>query len=129
MFNGLATIEIFCAADLQKTDFSKRHSIVSKKNSVVSAYVTVDVDGIVVFKTQVCQKSNNPAWNETCTFMILHGNALRFILFDKGIQNDTYIADLTLDIGKAVEKEWVSIIALNLDCTQPVRKSVHRSAL
>jgi novel protein kinase C epsilon type len=130
VFNGRLKIRLLEADGLKATDYSTR--IFSNSAFQISPYVHLDIDDLIVARTQTKHRTQNPIFNEDFDFEQIHaGLQANFTVFhDSALPPDEFVAntsitlhDLKLKLNPNTNTCWVDLepngrLFLQVDFTQ-----------
>ena len=100
IFSGVIKIKVIEAESLKATDYSTRIFQNSFKGFCVSPYVSLDIDDVLIGRTQAKPRTQNPQYNEEFTSELLHtGRFINATVFhDSALPPDEFVANCTVTL-------------------------------
>lgn len=112
-FSGSLKLMVLEAKDLRPTDFATRHQM--NKLTQIDPYISIDIDDVLIARTQSKSKTNRPVWNENFQTEVHNGQIIGLTVFhDAAIPPDEFVANcfLPLEEFKTNPDSWVSHLVL-----------------
>uniref|UniRef100_A0A8C5MUI2 Protein kinase C n=1 Tax=Leptobrachium leishanense TaxID=445787 RepID=A0A8C5MUI2_9ANUR len=105
-FSGSLKLKIGEAVDLQPTKWSVRHSVfkTKKTSSLLSPYITINVDECRVGQTSIKHRTNKPTFNEEFSVPVFEGNKMELAVFhDTPLGYDDFVANCSLSFHELMK--------------------------
>ncbi|CAI9740941.1 calcium-independent protein kinase C-like [Octopus vulgaris] len=109
-FSGSLKLMVLEAKDLRPTDFATRHQM--NKLTQIDPYISIDIDDVLIARTQSKSKTNRPVWNENFQTEVHNGQIIGLTVFhDAAIPPDEFVANcfLPLEEFKTNPDSWLCL--------------------